>query len=61
MLLRRLGVSRGGHLSVHTEAVETRILHMTPVRQDTQLHHTVHHLTGALGGKKTMKEQRTKE
>lgn len=41
-------VSRGGDLSMHTEAVKTRVFHMTPVSEDTQLHKSIHHVTGAL-------------
>lgn len=33
---------------MHTEAVKTRVLHMTPVREDAQLHVSIHRVTGVL-------------
>lgn len=48
MLVSASLVSCGGHSSVHTEAVKTRIFHMTPVTEDTQLHESIHHVTGLL-------------
>lgn len=43
-------VSCGSNLSMHTEAVKTRIFHMTPVSEDAQLHKSIHHVTGVLRG-----------
>lgn len=48
---------------MHTEAVKTRIFHMTPVTEDAQLHISIHHVTGALhvakrGEKKRIDRQR---
>lgn len=50
-----------GDLSMHTEAVKTRVFHVTPVSEDTQLHTSIHLIAGVLHEREGAQEEKENE
>lgn len=46
---------------MHTEAVKTRVFHVTPVSEDTQLHTSIHLIAGVLHERERAQEEKENE